>query len=354
MTAEFEKLIGLRATVDPSGMIDLVAAMPRQVEAAWEMGKGIAERIGTKPVRRIVVVGMGGSAIAGDLVRSCLGTSLEISIHVERGYDVPRAHAKDALFVFSSYSGQTAETLSVYERVRGKELRAIAITSGGALKERCSADGIPVIALPEGIPPRASLGHSFTLLARTVAAAGAGEFRDSDCREAVDVLTALGARLTAARTDNIAAALAFDLHGRFPVIYACNDLLGAVARRWQTQLNENAKVLAHTAVFPEVSHNEICGWDGNTGAERNAFVMSLEDEDDNEHSARQRQLTLEGLASISAGSIVVRSEGTGRMARLLSTVMIGDFASVYLAYLQGTDPTPVNRIQHLKSQLQNG
>lgn len=350
MAATFDKLIGLRESVDPDGMIDLVSSLPDHVEEGWKRGGSIAAGIRSDSAH-IVVVGMGGSAIAGDLVRTCFGPGLEHNIHVCRGGQIPEALSRNAFFVFSSYSGGTEETLSAYDSVRHAGMQAVAVTRGGALEERCKRDGIRVCELPPRLPPRAALGYSLAILLRIAAAAGAGPIDGADCDEAVQLLRTLSGRLTSAGEDNAAASLAHRLQGKYPVIYACNDLLASVATRWGTQFNENSKSLAHVALFPELVHNEICGWDGGTGVERMAHVMSLEDAADDDAARRRRDIMFEDAHDVIGDVTRVTSEGRSRMARLLTTVMFGDFTSVYLAYLYGVDPTPVERISALKSRL---
>jgi glucose/mannose-6-phosphate isomerase len=350
MKADFEKLMEIGESLDHNRMIDLVAALPSHVQQGWALGGELAEKIRGQ-AGQLVVVGMGGSAIAGDLLTSYLGSELERPLHVYRGYDIPKAFARDAFVLFSSYSGNTAETLSVYEALRGSGVRGAAVTSGGKLRELCDHDGLPFATLPAGLPPRASLGYSFTIMLRIAAAVGVARFDESEYLDAVASLTNLAPALKIDGPNNLALSLAHSLHGHLPVVYACGGLLGAVARRWGAQLNENAKSLAHVGLFPEVAHNEICGWDGQSGVERKSFIVSLEDSDDNASARRQVDVTLKSIKAMAAGMVPVRSEGKSRLARLLNTVMLGDFMSVYLAYLNGVDPTPVERIENLKARL---
>lgn len=350
MTATYEKLMGLKS-VDPNGMIDLVSATPDQFEEGWQRAAGVVAGLRATNASHVVVVGMGGSAIAGDLVRSCFGPELERYVHVCRGGDIPKAISRNAFYVFSSYSGGTAETLGIYDAVRHAGMQAVAVTSGGALEDRCKRDGIRVCELPPGLPPRAALGYSFPIVLRIASAVGAGPMNEADCDETVQLLRDLSGRLTSTGADNTAAALAGELHGKYPVIYACNGLLASVARRWGTQLNENSKSLGHVAVFPELVHNEICGWDGKTGVEGIAHIVSLEDVEDSDAAKRRRDIMFEGIENVVGDVTRVHSEGHSRMARLMTAVMLGDFTSVYLAYLYGIDPTPVERISALKTRL---
>jgi glucose/mannose-6-phosphate isomerase len=350
MTAPYEKLLALRGGLDPGGMLDLVAAMPSHLESGFALGDELARHV--KEAEAILVVGMGGSAIAGDLIRSYFGPDLRIPIHVCRNYDAPKAWSRDALVLFSSYSGNTAETLSVYDSMRGSGNPMAAITSGGMLRERCERDGVPFCTLPSGMPPRATIGLGFGALARVAAAAGAGRVAESECGEAVASLAVHAEAMQSAVLGNVAADIAQKLYGKYPVLYACNGLLAEVALRWKTQINENSKLPAHVGIFPEISHNEICGWDGKVA--QTSHVVILEDEDDHPGSARQRDLTIEAVKSVGVGVTHLPGGPGGRMARLLRAVMAGDFVSVYLAYLGGVDPTPVDRIATLKAGLAQG
>lgn len=354
MSSNFEKLNVLGAELDQNGMLDLVSAFPANMDDAWERGERFAGSLKKVGASRIVVCGMGGSAIGGDLVRSFLGDRLEIPLHVNRSFGVARSLVADSVFVFSSYSGNTSETLSAFESVRKSGRPALAITSGGELASRCKKDGIPVCEIPGGMPPRAAIAYSFFPLLHSLSALGFGRIDNSEREEARAVLETLCRTYRAEVPENRACALAFELDGKLPLLYAGSGLLEAVARRWSTQINENAKSLAHLATFPELTHNEIVGWAALAPVRENAMIVRFEDEDDDPVARRQAEIAMEIIGHSSAGVVNVSGESGGRLTRILSAMILGDFVSVYLSYLNGVDPTPVENIDHLKHRLKQG
>jgi glucose/mannose-6-phosphate isomerase len=151
--------------------------------------------------------------------------------------------------------------------------------------------------------------------------------------------------------ENPALTLANELSGRIPFVYSGPGLLEAVARRWACQFNENSKMLAHFAYYPELNHNEIVGWEVQKQLMSDAVVVSLEDGDDHEMTQRQAEVSLGIIDTLAGGVVRLSSGGGGRMKRLLKMLILGDFVSVYLALLNGVDPTPVKKIDYLKAQL---
>jgi glucose/mannose-6-phosphate isomerase len=341
----------LRERIDSKGMLDLVKALPAHMVDAWERGTRFAGSIQPRPVSRVVVCGMGGSAIGGDMVRSYLGDRLGCTLHVNRGYSVPAALQRDAFFVFSSYTGNTAETLAAYDAVRGHSVPAAAITSGGELERRCREDGLPVCGIPGGMPPRAAIAYSFFPLLLMLEALGLAEVDESEYEEAVAALERRCEEYGSHVGENEAIDLAERLEGKLPFVYSCGGLFDSVAKRWSCQFNENSKTLAHFAAFPELGHNEISGWETRETLRSSITVVSLEDEEDHPMTLRQADVAL-GMVRSAAGAVHRVSSVRGRrMTRILSAVNLGDFVSVYLAYLNGVDPTPIANIDRLKQRL---
>ena len=350
MTVDFG---ALRGQYDPSDMLGRVINFPAQMEAAWKIGAEFAP--GVEPIRsqafeRVVVCGMGGSAIGGDLARSFLGERSRLPILSCRDYHLPANVARGALVVASSYSGNTGETLSAYDAARKHGASIIAITSGGELAERCARDGVPACRIPGGMPPRSAIGYSLMPMLHVLRAAGVASFHDKEYEEALDVAKdrcdAYGPR----QQGNAAIQLAHDLHGHTAFVYAAPGLLEGVARRWACQINENAKTLAHFAFFPELNHNEIVGWEVGELMKK-AVIISLEDRDDHPMTRRHADVGLSLMGPNAARVERLETPGGHRLARMLSIMLLGDFMSVYLAYLNEVDPTPVKKIDALKKQL---
>jgi len=341
--------------LDKDRMIERVRSFPSQMKDAWARGGAFAASLTApaSPPRQILVCGMGGSAIGGDMVRSYFGDALRVPLHVNRNYAVPPALARGALWVFSSYSGNTGETLAAYDAWRGSGDPAVAVTSGGQLAQRCAADQVPVCSIPGGMPPRSAIAYSFFPLVQIVAAHGLAAFDPGEFEETYSQVTRRCEDLADDKPDSYAAELARRLRGKLPFIYSCGGLFDAVARRWSCQFNENSKSLAHYAAYPELNHNEIVGWKALEELRGQIEVILLEDEEDHPHARKQAEIALEIVEPLCAGVIKLAGESGPRMARILSMMILGDFASVYLAYLNGVDPTPVENIDFLKSRLKS-
>lgn len=342
-----------RERLDSTDMLGRVLAFPDQMEAAWKVGSGFARQV--EPLRaqkfeRVVVAGMGGSAIGGDLAKSFLGERASAPIVSCRDYALPKNVARGALFVASSYSGNTGETLSAYDAARGNATAMVAITSGGELAERCKRDGVPCCIIPGGMPPRAAIGFSLLPMLHVLRAAGAATFEDSEYEEGLRTARERCAEYAPAQENNKAIVLAQALYGKTAFVYAAPSLLEGVVRRWACQFNENAKTLAHFAFFPELNHNEIVGWEvGDVMAK--AVILSLEDRDDHPMTRRHTDVGLSLMKPFAGAIERFEAPAGGRLARMLSIMLLGDFASVYLAYLNGVDPTPVKKIDALKKEM---
>lgn len=351
MTMDFA---ALRKELDQTDMLGRVVAFPQQMEAAWKIGLEFAPRVDAlrgKLYERVVVCGMGGSAIGGDLARSFLGERAKVPIISCRDYFLPPNLARGALVIASSYSGNTGETLSAYEGARAHAAAVVAITSGGELAQRCSRDNVPVCTIPGGMPPRAAIGLSLFPMLQVLRAAGVATFEDKEYTEALSAAKDRCDAYAPDQRDNAAMETARDLHKRTAFVYAAPGLLEGVARRWSCQMNENAKTLAHFAFFPELNHNEIVGWQVGESLMKNAVIVSLEDREDHPMTRRHADVGLSLMEPFAAKIERLETPGGGRLARMLCMMLLGDFTSVYLAYLNGVDPTPVAKIDALKKSL---
>jgi glucose/mannose-6-phosphate isomerase len=343
----------LHAQVDASDMLGRVVAFPEQMTRAWDIGATFVKtaQLPTGPFTRVVVCGMGGSAIGGDLARSFLGERAAVPLMNCRDYALPKNVASGALVVASSYSGNTGETLSAYDEARAAGAAIVAVTSGGELARRCERDGVPVCAIPGGMPPRSAIGFSLLPMLQILRACGVAAFTDAEYQETLAVVRDRCRSYAPGREDNAAIDLARRLHGKTAFIYAAPGLLEGVARRWSCQFNENAKVLAHFALFPELNHNEIVGWEASPELMSRSVIFSLEDRDDHPMTRRQAVVGLSIMGPLAEHVERLESPAGGRLARMLSMMLLGDFTSVYLAYLNGVDPTPVTKIDRLKKEL---
>jgi glucose/mannose-6-phosphate isomerase len=346
-------------------MYELVHALPDQIIAS----AGLAGLDDIQPLaagcRRIILCGMGGSAIAGDLVQPLLGPS-GIQLHVWRDYGLPGWAAADDLVICSSYSGNTEESLSGARAAGELGCARLAITSGGELAALAGAEDFPKVILPPGLPPRASLGLGLGALTRSLGRLGVIPDSETELAGAVDTLAEFrAARLSPVDTGgeigpvvsedpegNITPAeLARLLMGRTAVIYTAGAEAHAAGLRLKAQLNENSKVPACLAQFPELDHNDLVGWDLDP-ADRGRFILLiLRGMSDNERVDRRVDLTRSLLADEFPEIHEIRTEAPGCLGRIMSLVQYGDFLSCHLARLRQVDPLPVERIIRLKEAL---
>lgn len=298
------------------------------------------------------MVGMGGSAVAGDLLQGLWHERAPFPVHVVRGYTLPAWIGPGSLVIASSYSGGTEETLSAFAAARSRGARTLAVTSGGRLGEESVRAGIPWVRIPLGFPPRAALAYLLIPVLAVIEASWPALGRTGERDEVVGVLARLGAELgpEAPLAGNAAKQLAIWLAGRTPVVYG-TDVTAPVAYRWRTQLEENAKVLALSGSLPEMNHNAVEAWGGAPG--EHWAVVFLRDDTEHPRVARRAALT----RSITEARVPTRevwAQGEGRLARLLSLVLIGDWASYYLALLRGVDPWTVDTLDAFKRRMRDG
>jgi len=340
--------------VDPSGMYDLIRAFPEQIQEAVRIGRAAPLKLSTRGISRIMLCGMGGSAIGGDLLRSATADELDLPFLVNRSYQIPAWVGPGTLVIGSSYSGNTEETLASVRAATRRGARLLVISSGGQLSNLARRQGAPVITIPGGLPPRAALAYSFFPLLVTLIRLKFLRPRDGQIRETVRLLREDGAEFAAPeRERNRAVELARLLERRIGIIYSATELLDAVTTRWRGQMAENAKTLLFGNVLPEMNHNEIVGWNVLTPAMREMQVLLLRDREDHRRVSRRLEVTRELLASHTERITEIRSQGISRLARIFWLVHLGDWVSYYLAVLHEVDPTPVRAIDHLKAALEN-
>jgi glucose/mannose-6-phosphate isomerase len=304
-------------------------------------------------ISSIVVTGLGGSAIGGDLVRAIIGESLRKPLIVNRDYKLPPFVGKSTLVFACSYSGNTEETLSAYSHAKLAGAAIICITSGGKMGEQAALDGNPVLSLPKGYPPRAALGFSiFTLLGSLQALEWIPDMAQS-IEETIALLEILARKYAPKNpeSENIAKRIARSLQGRIVAIYGSNAWHNATAFRWRSQIEENSKTLAFHHALPEMNHNELVGWHFPESVLRDVGVILLRDREDHPQVQRRFELTKEIISGKAGALHEVWSEGESALARVMSLIYLGDYVSLFLAYLNETDPTPVTVIDYFKSKL---
>ena len=326
---------------DSGDQLEAALSLPDHLrDALWRVSSAKLEPIASSG---LLVCGMGGSAIGGDLAAAAMGNRLSQPLDVVRGYGVPPWTPPDRVIFCSSYSGNTEETLACYAAAEAVGAQRIVATTGGAIAEAARRDGVPVIGMPAGLQPRAAVGYTFAIAAEVASLVGAGDA----IRMEID---SSAAHLEAAKEDLLALAesLAERIHGSVPLLYGCG-LTVPIAYRWKCQINENAKLPAFDHQLPEMDHNEIVGWEG---APRGAYTAVFLEDDDQHPRERQRvELTAELIGGNASDVIRLETVGESRTERLLWSVMLGDLLSLELAAREGADPTPVAVIENLKDRL---
>ncbi len=336
---------------DRANMLKLLKDFPLQFRQARQIGEALNFEVDQARVKNLIFAGMGGSAIGGDLIISCLADQLKVPAMVIRNYTLPAVVDQNSLVIVSSYSGNTEESLSCYEVAQSRGAMIVAISSGGKLAARAQADGIPLIAIPGGAPPRTALGYLSLPVLIWLAKIGLAEIDDHVLDETQNLLLQMNQRYLPEAADNPAQKLAAQLQNKFPVIYCTADLLAPVAWRWKGQFSENSKVLAFCNVFPELNHNEIVGWHQRPERLRDFQIIYLRDREDHIRNQKRMNVTRGILERLTDPIIELYTTGESRLARLMSLVQLGDWVSYYLAILTGVDPTPIEKIQLLKDQL---
>jgi glucose/mannose-6-phosphate isomerase len=335
------------AAADPQGMLGDVLAQPHQVQdALWRVESAAIPRA-DRPLG-LVVCGMGGSAIGGDLAAAAIGTRAAAPIVTVRGYELPRWVGADTLAVCASYSGNTEETLHCFRQAGAAGASRVVVTTGGELAAAAREAGVPVIGVPSGMQPRAAVVYMTVAALECAASAGVVESLRSELDEAGQILAELAAAWGPdAEGEPEPMALARRLAGRIPVVYG-GQVTTAPARRWRSQLNENSKIPAFFGELPEAHHNEVVGWHH---AEAPLTAVLLEAPGEHRRMTARFDVTAEIAAAAGLQVERVRSHGATPTARVMSLVLMGDLVSVYLGVLTGRDPTPVEEIEGLKRRL---
>jgi glucose/mannose-6-phosphate isomerase len=340
------------AAVDHSRLLDDILAIPEQIrDALWKVESARLEH--HDAADGLIVAGMGGSAIGGALARAALGDRAQRPIVLAQAYGLPAWTTPDTMVLCSSYSGNTEETLAAYEAAGAVGAHRIVATTGGKLAAAARREGVPVIPLAGGFQPRAAVAYALVVALEVAALCGAGE----SLRSEIDVAAAHTEELIAlwrlgGEQEDFPKDLACGLHGTVPQV-AGSGLTSAIAYRWKTQFNENAKIPAFSAELPELDHNEIVGWE--TAGDLGRFSAVFLDDADLHPRVRQRiELTRGLIAATGAPTFRVETLGSTPTERLLSLVVLGDLVSVYVAVLRGVDPTPVPVLDQLKSALTGG
>jgi len=340
-------------SADKSGFKDYLLNFHRQIRESLDLFKKMKCDLDAQKINSILYVGMGGSAIAGDLLYDVLFDNLKVPLDVVRGYHAPAYCNENTLVVASSYSGNTEETLSAVEAAAQKGAMVLAVTSGGVLKEKAQKNGWPLIELPAGLPPRQALGYLFFPIYHFF-----GHF--DLINEYKQDLTALEQFIKneAQRSEYphgggkiLALKIATTLQHKLPVIYSTAPYLRTIARRWQNQLHENSKSLAFSNVLPEMNHNEIVGWEQDIELTKDMLVIFLENGNPHPRIKKRIELSQQIIRERGVQVMAIYSSGSCIMEKVFSLVVLGDWVSYYLAMAYKKDPIAIANIDYLKKEM---
>jgi glucose/mannose-6-phosphate isomerase len=349
--------------IDREGMCAILAKFPEHCEEAIDEAKNLRiprrVRISVRRVLRygvpkeIVIVGMGGSAIGGSLFKDWLRASLPIPVEVCRGYTLPAYADEETLVLATSYSGNTEETLSCLLEAVEKQCMVIGISSNGILQEFGEKLGLPLVTIPGGNPPRSAVPYIFFSLVAVLNALEIMPSMGGEIEEAIAVLKEVREEIKPEQpiSDNMAKKIAIGLQGSIPLISGFG-FYESVALRMKTQFNENSKTPAIIELFPELRHNTVVGWAGPRNLTKKFGVLLIRDREEPPEIRKMIEVTKEQIFNERAATVLeIWSKGHGKLARMLSILYVGDFASVYLGILHGVNPTPTKNIDELKKHL---
>ena len=339
-------------SVDRDNFKQYLLNFPRQISESQKIFLKNTPQLNNS-VKNIIYLGMGGSAIAGDIISEVLYDDLSVPFQIVRGYEIPGYCSESTLILASSYSGNTEETLAAVKKAEKTGAQIIAITSGGEMLKLAGKNKWPVLMIPEGFPPRQAFGYLFFLAYQLVLLTlgkvmSAEEFGDivHFSESMVQISDELHVEGRAFTKD-----LAIRLKNKIPIIYSSSPYLATVATRWKNQFQENAKSMAFSNVIPEMNHNEIVGWEMASLKVDDFLVLFLEYEQSNSRIEKRIQLTKSIIQDRETNVAEVYAEGKTQLAKVISLIIKGDWISYYLALLYERNPAKIVNIDYLKSEL---
>ncbi len=335
---------------DPEDMLGRIKELDVQVRDAWRIAHAAQLPPHYGDVRNITVIGMGGSAIGGELAAALLADELKVPMSVHRDYGLPGYVGRDSLVIASSYSGDTEETLSGFEEARRRGSRILAMTTGGSLARSCRTLGLPLITFAYKARPRATLGYSLGLALGALGKLGFVRDLSKDVETALSELRRLEERVHEGARTNDAKTLARELAGRIPVAFGAG-VMGVMARRVKDQWNENSKNWAAFDVMSELNHNAVVGFPHPPIAKDALVVLLLRSARDNPRHQLRFEVTRELLDRATITHRTLEFQGSSLLSEVLQMTLFTDYVSFYVALLNGADPSPNTSIDYLKERL---
>ena len=337
--------------IDRQNMLDCCIQAPDHYSKAWINAHRI--KLDYPKPENIILAGMGGSAIGGELFKDYVRETAKVPIEISREYRLPHYAGKKTLVILASYSGDTEETLSTFLDALRLRCMVYCVSSGGALIRYAEKLNVPYLKVEGGMQPRAALPYMLMPLLKCAQELGMASKIETEFAEATDLLGKASNENEPGKplSENFAKKLATHLSALSPVVYGFGVYRG-VAVRFKQQFNENAKVPAKWEVFSELNHNETMGWESAGDLAKSFGVVFLRDVEEPVEIRSRIETTKTLMQSSVSNMFEVWAQGKGVLGKMLYTILVGDFTSVYLAYLRGVDPTPVNTVAIMKKRIE--
>lgn len=338
---------------DPGHMLSCIEELPDQVKDCWEDVKKFTVPAHFINAKNIVILGMGGSAIGGDLFRTLVTNFAKVPIHIIRDYDLPAFVDKGSLVIASSYSGNTEETVTAFAQASEQGAKLMGITGGGNIEKLCKKYNAPYFKVNYESQPRAALGYSLTSIMGILGKLGVIDLNDEDVEKALKEMYDLAKKIdiNAPEVNNPAKELAVRMKDKF-VLVVGSGTLTEVAHRYKTQINENSKQAAFWDVLPELNHNTIVGLEYPKNLSDNMFVLILQSAYDHPRTKLRQRILIDilGKKKINYETIMF-APSASPLSEMLKMILFGDYVTYYLSVLNNVDPTPVEMIAYLKDKL---
>jgi glucose/mannose-6-phosphate isomerase len=338
--------------LDPEGLLGRIRDLPRQCRDAWQQARALRLPDDYSHVDNLLVLGVGGSAIGGDLLSALAVPQGSAPVSVVRGYDLPAWVDANTLVVACSYSGETEETLSAFQQALERPCKKLVVTTGGHLLDMARQAKVPAFRYEYPSEPRSTIGYGLMALLSVGERLGLVDEQEDDIAEAVSLMDGLCRQLDAEvpSGENPAKQLAARLQGRLPVVFGAG-VLAPVARRWKTQLNENSNVWAAWEELPEADHNTIVGFALPREVADRVCAVFLYDPMLHPRVILRYRATQDALERAGVACDVVEVKGSSPLSQVMTGILWGDYVSYYLAILNGVSPSPVEAIVELKKRL---
>lgn len=340
-------------STDRSGFKNVLINFHKQIKESWDLYNNSKIKLDPKPVKNILYIGMGGSAIAGNLMKDALFDTLTVPLSVVQTYYIPEFCDTSTLAVVSSYSGESEETLQTAEALKEKGAQVVVTTSGGRIEKMARDNKWNLIKLPEGYPASQALGYLFFTIYHTLGNLNLIKDYQQDQSDLVRFTreTIKRNNLSDRHMHNLSRELAQTIHNKIPVIYSTTPYLRSVSLRWRNRFTENSKSLAFSNVIPEMNHNEIVGWEVGLPAIKDFIVIFIENENLHPRMQRRIELTKKVIKKRGVEVVDIYTSGQTILEKVFSLIIIGDWVSYYLALAYNKDPLEIDNITYLKEEM---